>query len=421
MFKQSISGKVDHTLAKKVLPIFVIAGLLAFPAVFKGQTLVSSKVGSDHQPNSGAVTQGWAKYDLGGIRYRLIEGKARSYKYCSGWVVWNHAQVYPKSAFPALGIDAWATLQTHGGTLLTYRYKTVLASTGVADEQVANPNPCPASRIDGDDFTGSSVVYSPSTQPECQAAGMFWSTFNGTCFPQPSDGAQCAAYDGAWDFTSSTCQDSGATPTPTPGGGGGGGGKDITICCVPTPDGTECCGTPILIDILGNGFSLTNAASGVRFDLDSNGTHERRAWTTAGSDDAWLALDRDWNGSIDSGKELFGNYTPQPQSDNPNGFLALSEFDKTEKGGNGDGMIDNQDSIFSRLSLWQDTNHNGISEPNELRTLPKLGVAKLELDYKVSKRVDEYGNQFRYQAKVWDAKGEQVGRWAWDVFLVAAR
>lgn len=112
--------------------------------------------------------------------------------------------------------------------------------------------------------------------------------------------------------------------------------------------------------------------------------------------------------------------SPQPylsEGESKNGFRALAMLDSPEYGGNNDGQIDGRDNLFADLKLWQDRNHNGVSEVEELQSLPNSVVRVIELRYHESKRQDEHGNWFRYRAKVRDARGAQVGRWAWDVFL----
>lgn len=113
--------------------------------------------------------------------------------------------------------------------------------------------------------------------------------------------------------------------------------------------GACCQSSPVLIDINGDGFAMTDTDRGVDFDFNGDGIPHRMSWTTANSDDAWLVLDRNGNGIVDSSREMFGNFTEQPASTERNGFLALAEFDKAKNDGNSDGVIDSHDAIFTSL------------------------------------------------------------------------
>lgn len=112
-----------------------------------------------------------------------------------------------------------------------------------------------------------------------------------------------------------SCNRCGASPSPSPVPSP----SQAPTPCIPslkfdggTTDSCECnpddpnCVSPVLIDISGDGFNLTDAAGGVDFDMKANGSMLRVAWTIPHSDDAWLTLDRNGNEIIDNGSELFG-------------------------------------------------------------------------------------------------------------------
>jgi hypothetical protein len=133
-------------------------------------------------------------------------------------------------------------------------------------------------------------------------------------------------------------------------------------------------------------------------------------------------LDHDDNRIVDNGKEMFSDVAAQsgpPAGQVRSGFRALAMYDKAVHGGNSDGIIDNHDSVFPRLQLWQDQNHNGKSENQELHYLSQFGIESISLDYKESRRTDQYGNTFRYRAKITGTRRSDLGHWAYDVFLLS--
>lgn len=164
--------------------------------------------------------------------------------------------------------------------------------------------------------------------------------------------------------------------------------------CDPTPDEYA---SPLVLDLDGDGIELTSlAASGAYFDIDNDGLAERTGWVN--SDDGLLAFDRDGDGKITSGNELFGygeTYSGGFKEsivgptrgtsdlvdstgldiDFESGFALLGAFDT-----NADNVIDSSDFEFNALRIWRDLNGDGVSQEGELQSLTQAGVASIDLN-----------------------------------------
>lgn len=140
--------------------------------------------------------------------------------------------------------------------------------------------------------------------------------------------------------------------------------------------------SPIALDLTGEGFKTTGVEQGVKFDLTGSGEAVQTGWVAG--DTALLALDRNNNGAIDSGKELFGD-----QYGAANGYDELAKFDD-----NKDNVINASDAVFSSLRLWRDSNSDGVSGAGELVSLKDAGVSSLSLNYRQTPDTDAFGNKF---------------------------
>ena len=144
---------------------------------------------------------------------------------------------------------------------------------------------------------------------------------------------------------------------------------------------------PIILDLDGNGLETFGLASNVYFDHDGDGVLTKTGW--AGKNDALLVWDRNANGTIDTGAELFGDFTVLPNGTlAPNGFAALAALDA-----NGDGIIDASDPAFAELKLWRDTSQDGISQGGEFITFAEAGIVSLNLANALKNQNLANGNQ----------------------------
>ncbi|MGE3612020.1 MAG: hypothetical protein AB7G20_00870, partial [Sulfurimonas sp.] len=161
------------------------------------------------------------------------------------------------------------------------------------------------------------------------------------------------------------------TPAPTP-----------VIECINSPvyhsTGTGGGGSstgPIVLDLNRDGItSISIAASQALFDYDNDGVKENTAWIQ--STDALLVNDKNSDGINNNASELFGNYTKNSDGTiAKSGYQALSYYDS-----NSDNVIDATDTRFNELSLWIDSNQDGVTDTGELKTLSEMGVTSLTIN-----------------------------------------
>ena len=189
-----------------------------------------------------------------------------------------------------------------------------------------------------------------------------------------------------------------------------GGGLDIPISesigDVPMGDIQDNAGdastypSPIILDLDGDGIETVSISSGTHFDHAADGFAERTGWVAP--DDGLLVWDRNDNGAIDSGRELFGSETLLWNGAKAaNGFEALINLDV-----NNDGVIDVSDPAYSELRVWNDTDGNGLSDTDELLTLTDAGVRSINTAYTNSGHIDAQSNAHKQIGTYTTSNGE---------------
>jgi len=143
--------------------------------------------------------------------------------------------------------------------------------------------------------------------------------------------------------------------------------------------------SPLVLDLSGTGnldlIDVWDDTYQVHFDLDGDGRKVRTGWI--GANAGLLVLDVGGKGTISSGRQLFGEFsavvgkpTAAGEQTFDNGFLALAQYDDS-----GNRRIDENDDVYSKLRVWRDLNHDGISQESELFTLEELGIVAINLHY----------------------------------------
>jgi trimeric autotransporter adhesin len=169
------------------------------------------------------------------------------------------------------------------------------------------------------------------------------------------------------------------------------------LCMLSMGAWAQC--SPIVIDTHKDGIRLGPAGRTVLFDVNADGSADTVQWVRPRGDEAFLTLDRNRNGVVDDGSELFGVGTPLIEGGTaPNGFVGLAQYDQPLLGGNDDGLISNADAVWPELKLWLDTNADGVATRNEMRRPESLGLTSFGIIPRVRRYIDDAGNSLPYWA-----------------------
>ena len=136
---------------------------------------------------------------------------------------------------------------------------------------------------------------------------------------------------------------------------------------------TKLFSSPLILDLNGDGITTQGIAAGTKFDLNATGETVSTGWVSGG--DGLLVIDRNHDGVINDGGELFGTSTLLSNGQKAaNGYAALNAMDT-----NADGLISSADAGWADLKIWVDGNSDGVTQAGEMRTLDSLGITKLDL------------------------------------------
>jgi len=172
----------------------------------------------------------------------------------------------------------------------------------------------------------------------------------------------------------------------------------VTLCLFAASAWGQC--SPIVVDLNRDGVQLGPKGRGVNFDVNADGFADFVQWVQPGGNEAFLSLDRNRNGLVDDGSELFGVGTPLFEGGNaPNGFVGLAQYDAPLLGGDDDGLITPEDAIWPELSIWLDRNADGLSTRREMYRPADLGFTSFETIPKARRKRDAAGNSLPYWAK----------------------